>query len=138
MSEEANEKKSVEGFDAEVVPENGNACVSSENRMLGMLCVLSQFLCYFSGFGGLIVPLIIWLLKKDSSQFIDRLGRETVNFHITFLILVLISGIFCVVLIGYVLLALLCIYFLVTVIVAAVKASDGVVFRYPICFRFIR
>ena len=86
----------------------------------------------------MIVPLIIWLLKRDSSKFIDQVGKETVNFQITLLILAVIGAILCVILIGGLLLFLLGIYSIVTTIIAAVKAKEGVVYRYPVCFRFIK
>ena len=138
MPEEMNGKKTMETKDAEIISGPEETLVSPDERMLGMLCVLSQFLSYFSGFGGLIVPLIIWLLKRDSSKFIDQVGKETVNFQITLLILAVIGAILCVILIGGLLLFLLGIYSIVTTIIAAVKANEGVVYRYPVCFRFIK
>lgn len=117
--------------EAEVLP-------TKEEKTLGLVCVLLQFLCYFTILGGLIGPLILWLVKKDSSRFLDEIGKETVNFQITLLIASFISIFLCFVLIGFLLLPLIGIYALVTIIIAAIKANDGVVFRYPINIRFIR
>lgn len=132
MSDEMNAKEITR------LEKPGNFGASPEVRTIALFCVLSQFLCYFTGFGGLIAPLIIWLIKKDSSAFIDEIGKETLNFQITILILAFISGILCWVLIGFLLIPILGLYALIAIIIAAVKASDGVVFRYPICFRFLR
>lgn len=117
--------------EAEVVP-------SKEEKTLGMVCVLLQFLGFVFPFGSLIGPLVLWLVKKDSSRFLDEVGKETVNFQITLLIAVVIGIILCFVLIGALLLFAVGVYALVTIIIAAIKANDGVVYRYPVNIRFIK
>lgn len=117
--------------EAEVVP-------SKEEKTLGLVCVLLQFLGFVFPFGSLIGPLVLWLVKKDSSRFLDEVGKETVNFQITLLIAVVISIILCFVLIGALLLFAIGVYALVTIIIAAIKANDGVVYRYPVNIRFIK
>lgn len=112
--------------------------VTSEDRTLGMLCHL---LGIFTGFLG---PLILWLVKKDSSPFIDHHGREALNFQIT-LLLVLISlsaltFALMIVLVGFLLVPVLVavpILALVAEILAAVAASDGKWHRYPCCLRLV-
>jgi len=115
----------------EVVP-------SKEEKTLGLVCVLLQFLCYFTGLGGLIGPLILWLIKKDSSRFLDEIGKETVNFQITLLIAGFICFILFIIVIGFLLLPIVGIYALVTIILAALQANEGKVYRYPVCIRFIK
>lgn len=132
MSEDVNEK--VE--EAEVVVES--AGITPDERNMGLLCVLSQFLNCITGLGGLIVPLIIWLIKKDSSAYLDQIGKETVNFQITLLILMVICWLLCFIFIGLLLLPIVGIYALVVIIIAAIKANQGIIYRYPVCFRFIK
>jgi hypothetical protein len=48
-----------------------------------------------------------------------------------------VSAILCLVLIGFVLLAILCLADLVLIIIAAVKSSEGVAYRYPFNLRLI-
>lgn len=117
--------------EAEVVP-------SKEEKTLGVVCVLLQFLGFVFPFGSLIGPLVLWLVKKDSSRFLDEIGKETVNFQITLLIAVAIGIVLCFVLIGFLLLFAVGVYALVTIIIAAIKANDGVVYRYPVNIRFIK
>ena len=117
--------------EAEVVP-------SKEEKTLGLVCVLLQFLGFVFPFGSLIGPLVLWLVKKDSSRFLDEVGKETVNFQITLLIATIIGIVLCFVLIGFLLLFAVGIYALVTIIIAAIKANDGVVYRYPVNIRFIK
>jgi len=117
--------------EAEVVP-------SKEEKTLGMVCVLLQFLGVVFPLGNLIGPLVLWLVKKDSSHFVNEIGKETVNFEIFLLIASFISFILCFIVIGFLLLFAVWIYALITIIIAAIKANDGVVYRYPVNIRFIK
>ena len=84
--------------------------ITPEERTLGLVCVLLQFLT-------VVGPLIVWLIKKDESAYLNALGKETINFQLTPLV-----GLFG----------------LVMIIVAAVKANEGIIYRYPFCFRFLK
>ncbi len=105
--------------------------VTAEERTLGLVCVLLQFLV-------LIGPLILWLIKKDESAYLDALGRETINFQLTMLILYAVCGVLTVIVIGALLTPLVSLFNLVMIIVAAVKAYEGIIYRYPFCLRFLR
>ena len=105
--------------------------VSKESRNMAVLC-------HLLGLFGIIGPLIIWLLKKEEDWFVDDQGREAVNYHISLIIYYLVSWILCFVLIGFLLLFVLGILHLVFVIMAALKAGDGKLYRYPIAIRFIK
>lgn len=87
--------------------------------------------------GGMIVPIILWQLKKDEWPIIDQHGRNAVNWIITFVILAAISFLLVFVLIGIPMLWLLGLANVVFAIVAAVKAKDGVVWKYPLAVKFI-
>lgn len=82
-------------------------------------------------------PLVVWLAKRDDSPEIDAHGKESLNFQISMLIYNVIAGILCLVLIGFLLLALLHLLNLVLVIVASIQASEGKLYRYPITIRLI-
>src|SRR5579885_1600590 len=71
----------------------------SDVRMWGMLCHLSALSAYFTGFGGILGPLIVWLVKKDEIPFVDDQGKESLNFQISMLIyhLVGIALLMCVI-----------------------------------------
>ena len=88
--------------------------------------------------GHLLPPLIVWLLKLGESPEIDAHGKEAVNFQISMLIYNLIAMVFCLVLAGFVFLAVLWVLNAVFVIIAAVQASDGKFYRYPMTIRFIQ
>ena len=61
------------------------------DRQLLALTHASQLLTYVTGFGGLIVPLIIWISSKDSVEGMDGHGRSIVNFQLTMLLFLAIS-----------------------------------------------
>ncbi len=103
-----------------------------------MLCHLSALAVFiFPLLGNIFGPLIVWLVKKDESHFVDDQGKESLNFQITFTIFCIFSGILTVIFIGIILLIALGIAFLILVIIAAVKANEGEKFRYPFTIRLI-
>ncbi|MEE8321555.1 MAG: DUF4870 domain-containing protein [Gammaproteobacteria bacterium] len=109
-----------------------------DERMWGMLCHLIAFSGFVVPFGSLLGPLIIWLIKKDEMPFVDDQGKESLNFQLTMLIAFIISIILIVVVIGILLLGVLCIYEIVVLIIATIKANEGVRYRYPYTIRFIK
>ena len=112
---------------------------ASNVRTWNILCHASALLGVFLHFPGhLLGPLIVWLAKRDDSPEIDAHGKESLNFQISMLIYSVIAAIFCLVLIGFVFLAVLWVLNAVFVIVASIQASDGKFYRYPMTIRFIQ
>jgi uncharacterized Tic20 family protein len=115
--------------------------LSPEEKNWGMLAHLLTLLGYVVVFGHWIPPLIIYLTKKDGSAFARGEAREALNFQITvFLAIVLAAPLLCtVILIPLVFLwwALVAIAQLVLPIVGAIKAADGIPFRYPLTLRLV-
>jgi uncharacterized Tic20 family protein len=108
-------------------------------RTWSAFCHASALLGVFLHFPGhLLGPLIVWLAKRDDSPEIDAHGKEALNFQISMLIYTLISAVFCLVLIGFVFIAILWVLNAVFVIIAAIQASDGKFYRYPMTIRFIQ
>ena len=109
-----------------------------DERQWAMLCHVSAMLMYVTAIGGLLAPFVIWLLKRDDMPFVADQGKETINFQITILLALAASIVLMLVVIGFVLFwALLAFHFVVT-IVAAVKVTEGVAYRYPFCWRVIK
>jgi uncharacterized protein len=112
---------------------------SSDTRTWTILCHASALAGFFvPGVGHLLGPLVVWLAKRTDSPEIDAHGKESLNFQISMLIYALISGILCLILIGFLLLAILHLLNLVLVIVASIQASEGKLYRYPITIRLIK
>lgn len=104
---------------------------------MAMLCHL---LSIFTGFLG---PLILWLVKKDSSRFVDHHGRESLNFQITVFLVSFCLGAMAFVMmfffIGILLIPLLMaigVLALVAEIMACLAANRGEWHRYPCTIRF--
>lgn len=112
--------------------------IDKDERLWGMLCHLISFSGYLIPFGSVIGPLIIWLIKKDEMPFVDDQGKESLNFQLTMMIAVIVSAILMLVLIGFLMLGVLIIFQIVVVIMASIKANDGIKYRYPYTIRFIK
>lgn len=110
---------------------------SYEERQYAMFCHFAAFAGLIIPFGSIIGPLVLWLIKKDESEYINYHGKEALNFNITMAFV----SIFCIalmlVLIGFLLLFIVAIIWLILIIIAGINANDGVYYRYPFCFRII-
>jgi uncharacterized Tic20 family protein len=111
---------------------------NKEERLWGMLCHLLSFSGYIIPFGSILGPLVVWMIKKDEMPFVNDQGKESLNFQITMLIAVIVSAILCLVLIGFLLLGVVIIFQIVVVIMASIKANEGVKYRYPYTIRFLK
>ena len=103
-----------------------------------MVCHLSAFAGFIIPLGNIIAPLVIWMIKRAESPFIDDQGKEALNFQISMIIYAVISWILVTIFIGYLLLFAVGIFDIVMVIMAALKANEGERFRYPLCIRFTK
>ena len=110
---------------------------SKDDRNLAMFCHLGGFVGWIIPFGNIITPLIIWLVKREQSAFVDDQGKEALNFQITMTILAIVCSLLIFVFIGFLLLPALLIYDLVLIIVAAIKSQEGEAYRYPLTLRLI-
>ena len=100
---------------------------------------LSQLLTYITGFGGLIVPLILWLTQKDRVVSMDEHGKQIINFQLS-LLLYIIIGIPSILLVGLGILILIFVGIIgfIIPIVNAVRASNGESPSYFATIQFIR
>ncbi len=111
--------------------------ISKEERTMGMLCHLTVLSGFIIPFGNIIAPLVIWLLKKDTMPYVDEQGREALNFQITMCIAGIIGAVLTLVFIGIFVLIAVAILNIVFPIIAAIKANDGVPYRYPFALRIL-
>ena len=112
---------------------------SRDVRTWNVLCHATALAGFFVPWAGHILgPLIVWLAKRGDSPEIDESGKESLNFQISMLIYNVIAGVLCLVLIGFILLAILHILNLVLVIIASIQASEGKFYRYPMTIRLIK
>lgn len=130
-----------------------HASPPQDARTWAMLCHLSALVGLLgNGFGFILAPLIVWLIKRNDHPFIDEQGKEALNFQITVVVLIMALVMIAVIMIFamsrheaaaglvflFVLLAIaLGLANVALTIVASVKANAGEHFRYPFNFRFI-
>lgn len=102
---------------------------------------LFAFLSHLLGpFTCVLGPLILWVIKKDESGYVDFHGKESVNFNITMLIgyiaMIIIGIVTCG--LGFYLYPVLWVAHLVLSIMAAMASNEGKSYRYPVCIRLIK
>jgi len=114
--------------------------VSQNEKLWATICHLAGFalLIVYLPFSNIIAPLIVWLIKKDTSEFVRDQGREALNFQITMTICLLVAVALAFILIGIPLLVALLIFDIVMRIKAADRVSRSERYRYPFTFRFIK
>ena len=104
--------------------------LNPDEKTMGML---AHILGIFTFLG----PLIIWLIKKDESQFVDYHGKEALNFQITMFIAYIASFFLLFILIGFLLLPILLILNILFPILAGIAANKGEYYKYPVSIRMI-
>ena len=104
---------------------------SNDERLFAALIYVTSI------FTTIIGPLIIWILKKDQSQFVDYHGRQYFNFIISYFVYGLVASILTFVLIGAILLPIIGIAAFVFTVVAAVKSYEGNEYKIPFIFRIL-
>jgi uncharacterized Tic20 family protein len=114
---------------------------SNEDRNFAIVAHLSGCIGLFAGgFLGFIGPLVIYLLKKDSSPYVEVQAKEALNFQITIFLIGLVclalAGISCGTLIPLVFVPMA--LQLIFGIIAAMAVRDGSNYRYPFNFRLLR
>lgn len=85
-----------------------------------------------------VVPvLIMWLVKKDESPLVDDHGREALNFQISLVIYMILSGVLFLCGIGFLLVIGVYVLGVIGMILAAIAANRGEYYRYPMTLRMI-
>ncbi|ADU52047.1 hypothetical protein Tmar_1964 [Thermaerobacter marianensis DSM 12885] len=140
-------------------------------RSWAVACHLAALAGFWIPLGNLLGPLVLWLVKRNDHPFIDRQGKEALNFQISvtlYAVVLIVLAVFLLIPVGMLdvvfgpvegpgfidagpritafLLVLLLVLlggaatvgWLVLVVVAAVRASRGEDYRYPLTLRLVR
>jgi uncharacterized Tic20 family protein len=97
---------------------------------------LSSFVAAYVALG-FVGPLVVMLTVGNRSPFVRRHAVEALNFNLSWLLYLTVSGILVFLLVGIPLLVLLGVAYLVLVVLAAIEASAGREFRYPLTIRLV-
>lgn len=117
---------------------SGTIMSQAEEQQWAMFTHISALAGVLTGIGFIVGPLIMWLLRKDQSAYIDEHGKEAVNFQITMMIAAFISSLLIILLIGLPLLLVVILAMVILPIVAGLKAGKGESYRYPFTIRLIK
>ncbi|MDX1963493.1 MAG: DUF4870 domain-containing protein [Pirellulales bacterium] len=109
----------------------------AETRQWGMFIHFSLLAGFLVPFAGLILPILIWQVKKNELPGVDIHGKIAVNAIITFLIYGIFSILLCFVLIGIPLLFALGLAGIIFPIIGGIKANNGEAWKYPLLIEFI-
>jgi len=123
--------------------------VPAEERQWAMFAHLSALAgglltSAIGGWGFFLGPLVIWLMKKDTMPFVADQAKEALNFNITVSAAMLVLLVLGVVTLGLgfliagPLMLIIGIAALVFIVMAAIKANDGVAYRYPFTIRLVK
>jgi uncharacterized Tic20 family protein len=126
-------------------------------RTWGTFCHLGALSLYIGvPFGNILVPLVIWLLKKDELPLVNEHGKQSLNFQLSFTIYVILAvfAYFILLMTAFLvaggptpralliiipfLFAFFIVSHLVLTIAAAIKAGEGTAYRYPLSIRFFK
>jgi uncharacterized Tic20 family protein len=93
---------------------------------------------HLGGILGLLPSLIIWLVFKDRGAFTNTEAKEALNFQITVLGALVISGILTFIGIGFLLYPVVAVAQIVFSILGFIKTKDGAAYRYPVTLRLVK
>ena len=109
--------------------------IAAEDRTLATLTHLSGLSGYVIPFGGVLVPIIIWMVKKDA-PVISAIAKQAIFLNLMVFIAFGVSAILLmtIILIPAVFLfwALLLLAAIILPVVGAIKANDGTYYKYPV------
>jgi len=112
--------------------------MTDEEKSWGALAHLSMLAGLFLPFGNVLGPLAVYLAKKDTMPFVGDQAREALNFAITKTIALFVCAALTFVLVGFVLLPLVLLGWLILMVIAAVAANKGEAYRYPFSLRLVK
>jgi uncharacterized Tic20 family protein len=114
--------------------------VPTENeRTWGMLAHLSALAGLVMPLVGIVLgPLVVWLARRDESEFVAAHAKEALNFNISVLLGALACMLLMLVFVGFLLGTALFVAWLVMMLIAAIRASEGQAYRYPFSLRLVK
>ena len=117
--------------------------LSTDNdRNLAMLCHLTALSGFLIPFGNVFGPLIVWMIGKKGSQFVDEHGKASLNFQFSltlFFIAAAVMGLLLgpVAVILFLVAGIAALYGVVMAIVNGIKAHNGEDGEYALSTQFL-
>jgi uncharacterized Tic20 family protein len=111
--------------------------LGKRENLWAALLHLSPLLAYLIPVAGIVAPIVMWQMKKESPT-IDQHGRVVMNWLISQLLWLILSALLCLLLVGIPMLWIFGILVVVFPVIGAVKAYEGRVWSYPLTIRFFK
>lgn len=111
---------------------------NNEEKLWGTFAHLSAVAGFVFPLGNIFGPLLIWLLKRNESSFVDANGKNSLNFQISMTIYMVAAGFMSIFIIGIPVLIGLGILNIILVIKASIEANNGKAYQYPLSIVFIK
>ena len=120
-------------------PASGASAPTENERTWGMLAHLSALAgLVIPLIGNVLGPLLVSIARADQSAFVAAHAKEALNFNISVTLAAVVCALLMLVFIGFLLGSALFIAWLVMTLIAAIKASEGVAYRYPFSLRLVK
>jgi len=113
------------------------ASKDEQTRQWALLLHLSLLAGFLIPLAGLVVPILIWQLKKDDLPGLDAHGKVVANWIISEIIYGVACGVLALLVIGIPLLMALFAIGIIFPIIGGIKANDGIVWKYPLSIAFL-
>ena len=111
--------------------------MTDDEQTWGVLVHISALSGLAVPFGNVLAPLLLWLIKKDESEFVDANGKEAINFQLTWTLLLLGASLTILVGVGLLVVPVIAVAWLVLVVLATIRASEKEVYDYPLTIDFV-
>jgi uncharacterized protein len=124
----------------EPIPSAGSGTLPTENeRTWGMLAHLAALAgLVIPMVGNILGPLVVSITKGHQSAFVAAQAKEALNFNISVTLAAIVCTLLMLVFVGFLLGTALFVAWLVMTLVAAIRASEGVAYRYPFSLRLVK
>lgn len=112
--------------------------MTSEERPWILGAHIGTLIGYTVALGSFLVPLFIWLTKKDESALITEHAKASLNFQISMAIYFIFAGLLAILVIGIPFLIIIPLVNLICVILATIEADKGNLYSYPFTIKFVK
>lgn len=117
---------------------NDGADLEVRTRQWAMILNFSLLAGFIVPILGLVVPVLIWQLKKTELPGLDVHGKIAMNWLISLILYAVISALLILVLVGIPMLIALCLISIIFPIIGGIKANNGEAWRYPLSIEFLK
>lgn len=115
-----------------------DAAATASDRTYAVFMHLMLPIATFTVLPIVLGPLVMWLIRKNESPFINDHGKEALNFNISVLIYIILSALLVPLCgIGFFAMGAVWVLAFVFSIIAAISANHAEFYRYPACIRII-